>query len=166
MILFKYTFEFSSSAIDWMKFKLLHYSTPSSEALFTNGLAEPAWMSYYNLNKGYDVITHPCLTFPQVMVCCLMAPPMLTYHQLGPVTFIWGYYHKIPFSKARLTIAFLKSRPDLMWTNVLTLISAVNYNLECYSYFSFYDTPAVDRVQPLAYYWSAGRHTPPITQCW
>ena len=36
-------------------------------------------------------------TLVQVMACCLKTPraePMLTCHQWGPVTFIWGQFHQ------------------------------------------------------------------------
>ena len=41
----------------------------------------------------------------------ILPEPMLTYHQQGPLAFIWGHYHKkfwryIPLSKARLKIIF------------------------------------------------------------
>ena len=48
--------------------------------------------------------------------------PMLTYHHLSHVAFIWWHYQylKIPISKTRWKIAFLKLDPDLTGTSELS----------------------------------------------
>ena len=77
--------------------------------------------------------------------------PMLTYHQLGPVAFIWGYYHKkiwkYQSEKQDWKLDFFKSQQDLPGDNELnsdteffypiSLLIQVNpMVLACWHYFS------------------------------